>query len=312
MSNSLEGFDKMAATFASDVDQAFWINFWISLVLGLSVILPMFYFAWKYREDNVKDEDIENITHNTALEIAWTLIPTSMLMVLFYYGYDSMRILRTMPDESKSIVVHVVGKKWSWMHTYAANGDGFVHKSEALYVPKGQDVILKMTAPLNDVIHSYFVPAFRMKEDVVPGRTTKQWFNATELGTYDVECAEYCGTRHSYMMTKIHVIPRAEYDAWFTGSSKVGPGEKEVAKSKGQELYEANGCNGCHSIDSDAILVGPSLQGIGVKHDVAYLKNAIVTPDKDVPEGFTPGVMPPFALPDEDVAALVEYLTTGK
>ena len=312
MSNSLQGFDTMAATFAADVDQAFWINFWISIILGLSVIVPMFYFAWKYRADKVKDEDISTATHNTTLELAWTLIPTAMLMVLFYYGYSSMKVLRTMPAESESIVVHVLGKKWSWNHTYAANKNGFVHKSAELYVPQSENVILKMTAPLNDVIHSYFIPAFRMKEDVVPGRTTQQWFNATKLGTYDIECAEYCGTRHSYMLSKVHVIPKAEYDAWFEGNSKVGPGEKEVAKSKGHELYDMNGCSGCHSIDTDSVLVGPSLKGIGAKHDATYLKDAIMTPDKDVPEGFTAGIMPPFALPDADVAALVDYITTGK
>ena len=312
MSNSLQGFDVMAATAAADVDQAFWINFWISVVLGLSVLIPMFYFAWKYSENKVKDEDIENVTHNTALEIAWTLIPTALLMVLFYYGYSSMKVLRTMPAESQSIVVNVVGKKWSWMHTYQANKNGFVHKSEVLYVPQNKNVILKMTAPLNDVIHSYYVPAFRMKEDVVPGRTTQQWFNATTLGEYDVECAEYCGARHAYMLTKIKVIPQAEYDAWFESNSKVGPGEKEVAKSRGHEIYDENGCSGCHSIDTDTVLVGPGLKGIGSKHDDAYLKDAIVNPDKDVPEGFSPGIMPPFALPDADVAALVEYLKTGK
>lgn len=312
MSNSLQGFDTMAATFAADVDQAFWLNFWISIILGLSVIVPMFYFAWKYRADKVKDEDISNVTHNTVLELAWTLIPTAMLMVLFYYGYSSMKILRTMPAESESVVVNVLGKKWSWNHTYAANKAGFVHKSAELYVPQGTNVILKMTAPLNDVIHAYFVPAFRMKEDVVPGRITKQWFNATKLGTYDVECAEYCGTRHSYMFSKIHVIPKDEYEAWFESNSKVGPGEKEVAKSKGHELYDMNGCSGCHSIDTDTILVGPGLKGIGEKHDVQYLKDAILNPNKDVPEGFTPDVMPPFNMSDEDVSALVDYIKTGK
>ena len=312
MSNSLQGFDTMAATFAADVDYAFWLNFWISIILGLSVVVPMFYFAWKYRADKVKDEDISTVTHNTMLELAWTLIPTAMLMVLFYYGYSSMKTLRTMPAESESIIVQVEGKKWSWKHTYAANKNGFVHKSAELYVPQGKNVILKMTAPLNDVIHSYFVPAFRMKEDVVPGRVTKQWFNAEKLGTYDVECAEYCGTRHSYMLTKIHVIPEAEYTAWFESNSKVGPGEKEVAKSKGHEIYDMNGCSGCHSIDSDTVLVGPGLKGIGEKYDAQYLKDAILTPNKDVPEGFSAGIMPPFSMSDEDVTALVEYIKTGK
>jgi len=308
----LEGFNSRAATFAADVDQAFWIHIWISVVLFISVIGPMLYFAWKYRADKVKNEDIGTMTHNTFLEIVWTVVPIITLVVFFYYGYTSMKVLRTMPAESQSIVINMEGKKWSWNHTYPANKNGFVHKSRELYVPKDQNIILKMSAPINDVIHSYYVPAFRMKEDVVPGRMTKQWFNSPTIGTYDVECAEYCGTRHSYMLSKIHVIERAEYDAWFESSSKVGPGEVEVAKSKGQELYDNNGCSGCHSIDTDSILVGPSLKGIGAKYDASYLKDAIVNPDKDVAEGFTAGIMPPFALPDTDVAEIIKYMNTAK
>jgi cytochrome c oxidase subunit 2 len=308
----LEGFNSSAATFAADVDQAFWIHIWISVGLFISVVGPMFYFAWKYRADKVKNEDIGTMTHHTLLEITWTVIPVVILMFFFYYGYSSMQVLRTMPAESESIVIDMEGKKWSWMHTYPANKSGFVHKSAELYVPKDQNIILHMTAPLNDVIHSYYVPAFRMKEDVVPGRMTKQWFKSEVIGNYDVECAEYCGTRHSYMLSKIHVIPRAEYDVWFESNSKVGPGEKEVAKSKGHELYDNNGCAGCHAVDSDTVLVGPGLKGIGAKYDATYLKDAIVNPDKDVPEGFYPGVMPPFAMPDADVEALLEYIKTGK
>lgn len=325
MSNSLQGFDVRAATFAADVDQAFWINFWISIVLGLSVIVPMIYFAWKYRESNVKDEDIENVTHSTVLEIAWTLIPTALLMVLFYYGYSSMQALRTMPAESESIVIKVEGSKWKWKYEYPANKSGHVHKitsvydkklgdvPRGLYVPKGTNIILKMTAPLNDVIHAWFVPAFRMKEDVVPGRTTKQWFNSNVVGEYDVECAEYCGTAHSYMYSKVVVMEVDDYNKWFESTAK-SPFEDANAPemSKGQSLYEDNGCAGCHSIDTDSTLVGPSLKGIGAKYDAAYLKDAIVNPDKDIPEGFYPGVMPPFALPDADVDELVKYMQSAK
>ena len=325
MSNSLQGFDARAATFAADVDHAFWLNFWISIVLGLSVIIPMVYFAWKYRESNVKNEDIENVTHNTALEIAWTLIPTAMLMVLFYYGYTSMQALRTMPAESESIVVQVEGSKWKWKYEYPANKSGHVHKitsvydkklggvQRGLYVPKGQNIILEMTAPLNDVIHAWFVPAFRMKEDVVPGRITKQWFNSNVPGEYVVECAEYCGTAHSYMYSKVVVMEQADYDKWFESTAKSPFEDPDAAEiPKGQQIYEDNGCAGCHSIDTDATLVGPALKGIGTKYDTAYLKDAIVNPDKDVPTGFYPGVMPPFALPDADVAELVKYMQSAK
>ena len=274
----LEGFNTSATVVAADIDQAFWINFWVSIVLFASVVLPMLYLAWKYRESNVKDEDIENYTHNTALEIAWTVIPTSMLMVLFYFGYTSMRTARTMPDASTAITVQVEGSKWKWRYEYPANADGFVHKlggaytksindengkvieegtmgKSALYVPAGTNIILEMTAPLDDVIHAWYVPAFRMKEDVVPGRITKQWFNAA-VGEYEVECAEYCGTDHSYMYSRVVVLPKAEYEAWFNSSEDTPKGN--YLKS-GDAALQQHGCKSCHSTTDDKVLVGPTL-----------------------------------------------------
>ena len=306
----LDGFGSSAATFVADIDNAFWINFWISIVLGLSVILPMIYFAWKYRESNVKDEDIQSLTHNTRLEIAWTVIPTILLMVLFWYGYDTMKTLRTMPDASSSITIELEGKKWSWNYTYPANTNGYVHKTAELYVPIDQNIILNMTAPIDDVLHAYYVPAFRMKEDIVPGRMTKQWFNSTVIGTYDVECAEYCGTNHAYMYSKIHVMPRADYDAWMN-SDDSKPAAFATGASKGQELFENNGCASCHSVLNDSIVVGPSLLGITSSKNAQYLKDAILNPDKDIAEGFSAGIMGAVAMSDEDITELYAYIATS-
>jgi len=276
----LEGFNTSATVVAADIDQAFWLNIWISIILFASVVVPMVYLAWKYRESNVKDEDIENYTHNTALEIAWTLIPTAMLMVLFYYGYTSMRTARTMPDASTAITVQVEGSKWKWRYEYPANADGFVHKlggaytkpildengkivekgtmgKSALYVPVGTNIILEMTAPLDDVLHAWYVPAMRIKEDVVPGRVTKQWFNAGTVGEYDVQCAEYCGTDHSYMYSRLVVLPKAEYEAWFNSSDDTPKGN--YLKS-GDAALQLHGCKSCHAITEDKVLAGPSLK----------------------------------------------------
>lgn len=316
----LEGFNTSGTIIAEHIDEAFWIHIWISVALFATVVLPMLYFAWKYRESNVKDEDIENFTHHTGLEITWTVIPTITLLVMFWYGYTSMNTARTMPEimpatekyagdvaTYKALVVDLQGKKWSWSYTYPANANGFVHKTAELYVPVSANVILNMSAPINDVIHAYYVPAFRMKEDVVPGRVTKQWFNSDTIGAYDVECAEYCGTRHSYMYSKIRVMDTAEYAAWYNSSDST-PAQFATGASKGQELYEMNGCNGCHALDDDSILVGPSLKGITAKYDATYLKDAIVNPNKDVPEGFYPDVMPPFAMTDAEIAEVIDYI----
>ena len=276
----LEGFNTSAATFAADVDQAFWIHIVISVALFLSVVAPMFYFAWKYRADKVKDEEVGTLTHHTGLEITWTVIPVILLMVFFYYGYSAMKTLRTMPAEKESIVINVEGSKWKWRYEYPANESGHVHKLggafqqpkidengkvleegtmgiSALYVPVDTNVILKMTAPVDDVIHSFYIPAFRMKEDVVPGRTTKQWFKATEVGEYDIECAEYCGTDHSYMYSRLVVLPKAEYEAWFNSSEDTPKGN--YAKS-GDAILQQHGCKSCHAIETDDVKFGPSLK----------------------------------------------------
>ena len=327
MSNSLQGFDTMAATFAADVDQAFWLNFWISIILGLSVVVPMFYFAWKYRADKVKDEDISTVTHNTTLELIWTLVPTAMLMVLFYYGYSSMKTLRTMPAESESIVVKVEGSKWKWRYEYAPNANGFVHKlggaftkptidengkvikagtmgKSALYVPVGTNIILKMTAPLGDVIHAYFVPAFRMKEDVVPGRITQQWFNSAQVGEYDVECAEYCGSDHSYMYSRVVVMPKAEYEAWFNSNEDTPKGN--YLKS-GDAALQLHGCKSCHAITKDKVLVGPSLKTRTLTEEQVL---DVINNGQDK-LGYAMGAMPAGMATGADAKAIAVYVAAG-
>ena len=327
MSNSLQGFDTMAATFAADVDQAFWLNFWISIILGLSVVVPMFYFAWKYRADKVKDEDISTVTHNTTLELIWTLVPTAMLMVLFYYGYSSMKTLRTMPAESESIVINVEGSKWKWRYEYPANANGFVHKlggaytkpivdengkitekgtmgKSALYVPVGTNILLHMTAPIDDVIHAFFVPAFRMKEDVVPGRITKQWFNSPKVGEYEVECAEYCGTDHSYMYSRIVVLPKDVYNTWFNSNEDTPKGNYA---NSGDALLQQYGCKSCHAVNTDKVLVGPALKTRRLtKEQVLDVIN-----NGQNKLGYAMGEMPAGLVTGKDADEIAAYVSGG-
>lgn len=326
--NMLEGFaGSSAATFAKDIDRALEINFWLSILLFLSVVGPMLYFAWKYRADKVKDEDISNVTHHTLLEIAWTVIPTAILMVFFWYGYDSMRVLRTMPDEKDSIVIYVEGSKWKWRYEYPENEKGFVHKlggaytkpildengkvikegtmdKSALYVPVNTNIILKMTAPVDDVIHSFYIPAFRMKEDVVPGRVTKQWFNASEVGEYDIECAEYCGTDHSYMLSRVVVLPKDEYYAWFNSNQDTPKGNYDKTPNAILQRY---GCKSCHSIDNDKLLYGPTLsKRVLTKEQVLeVIKNG------QDELGYAMGAMPAGLLKGEDAIKVAEYVAGG-
>jgi len=324
----LEGFAGAgAATFAADVDQAIWINFGLSGVLFLSVVVPMLYFAWKYRPSNVKDENIENVIHHTGLEITWTVVPTIMLGIFFWYGYTSMRALRTMPDASNAITVQVEGSKWKWRYEYPANQNGFVHKlggaftkpvqdengkvivkgtmdKSALYVPVGTNIILEMTAPLNDVLHSYYVPAFRMKEDVVPGRITKQWFKADKVGEFDVECAEYCGTDHSYMYSRIVVLPKAEYEAWFNSNEDTPKGN--YAKG-GDAVLQLHGCKSCHSVTTEKQLIGPTLKTRTLTKEqvLDVIKNG------QAKLGYAMGAMPAGLAAGADAQEIAAYVAGG-
>lgn len=325
--NVLEGFTSRAAAFSADIDQALWINLVLSIVLFLSVVAPMLYFAVKYRASNVKDENIENITHHTGLEITWTVVPTLMLAVFFWYGYTSMKTLRTMPDASNAITVKVEGSKWKWRYEYPVNANGYVHKlggaftkpvqdengkiiakgtmdKSALYVPVGTNVILEMTAPLGDVLHSFYVPAFRMKEDVVPGRITKQWFKADKVGEFDVECAEYCGTDHSYMYSRIVVLPKAEYEAWFNSNADTPKGN--YAKG-GDAVLQRHGCKSCHAVTSDKQLIGPALKTrtLSKEQVLDVIKNG------QAKLGYDMGAMPAGLVTGTDAQEIAAYVAGG-
>ena len=323
----LEGFNTSGTVIAEHIDEALTINFWLSIVLFISVVGPMLYLAWKYRADKVKDEDVENVTHNTLLEIIWTGVPTIMMFSFFWYGYTSMVTARTLPAPDNAITVQVEGSKWKWRYEYPANADGHVHKlggafikpkydengkliekgtmaKSALYVPVGTNIILEMTAPVDDVIHAFYVPAFRMKEDVVPGRLTKQWFNSDTVGEYDVECAEYCGTDHSYMYSRIVVLPKDEYNAWFNSTDDTPKGNYDKS---GSALLAQHGCKSCHATLTDDVFFGPTL------------KNRVLTEEQvlDVINngqnqlGYAMGAMPAATATGADAQEIAAYVAGG-
>lgn len=311
----LEGFDSKAATFAADVDRAFWITNAISLAMFLLIVGAMLWFLYRYHHSRVKPEEIENIKDHVGLEVLWTVVPTLLLFVIFYYGYTAFREIRTMPENA--FEVDVLGKRWSWTFTYP-NGK----KSTELYVPLNEKIRLRLHAPVDDVLHSFYVPAFRIKEDVVPGRETALWFQATVPGRYDVECAEYCGTRHSYMLSKVEVLEQAAFDDWYA-SDKLTPHDQGPPKEEGENLYNTLGCAACHSLDG-SVIVGPSFRGIFGKkvkvatggktrelvRDEAYIQRSIMTPSADVVDGFADGLMPNLSdqIDAKQLEALVAFI----
>jgi cytochrome c oxidase subunit 2 len=310
----LEGFNQDVSTFSADIDRAFWVTTGISLGIFLLITGLMVYFIFRYHHSKVNPKEIRNIKNHFALEITWTVIPTILFFIIFYYGYSAFRQIRTMPKDA--FTVDVLGKRWSWTFTYP-NGK----RTDELYVPQGENIRLRLHVPDNDVLHSFYVPAFRVKEDLVPGQENHLWFNATIPGRYDIQCAEYCGTRHSYMLSKVEVMEKKAFDAWYA-SDKLTPHDTGTP-DEGETLYKTLGCASCHSLDGSTI-VGPSFKGIYGKKvtvitggkprtlvvDEAYLRDSVQSPAKDVVQNFPKGIMPNLSdhINEKQMNAIITFI----
>ncbi len=299
-----------ASNFAEGVDLAFKIIFGISIFFLVGITTVMIFFVVKYRRS--KHPKAEQIKDNTALELTWTLIPLALALLMFYYGYVAYSPQRDIPKDAMNVTV--VSKMWAWSFIYPGDKE-----SDMLVLPINKAVVLNLTSL--DVIHSFYVPAFRQKEDCVPGKTNQMWFIPTLAGEYFVLCAEYCGMNHSYMEAKIKVVSEAEYQAWINTLPKKG------IEPEGLTIIKKNACTGCHSIDGSK-LVSTSFKGLygsqsivitdGKEHavtvDEAYLKTSIYEPDKDLVKGLPKGVMKSYKsiVSDDDVAKIIEYIKSIK
>ncbi|MDX9905631.1 MAG: cytochrome c oxidase subunit II [Bacteroidales bacterium] len=295
-----------ASNFVHGVDLTFIIILGISLFFLVGITAVMIYFVIRYsRKRNPKATNIEG---NTKLEILWTVIPLILVLVMFWFGWVGYQPMRKVPEGA--IPVKAIGQMWSWSFEYP-NGK----KSAELVVPLNKPVKLDLFS--RDVLHSLYIPAFRIKEDVVPGKNNYMWFTALELGEYDLYCAEYCGERHSYMLSKVKVLPEAEYESWLVQS------DIPADEHPGLTVLKQNGCIACHSLDGSKI-VGPSFKGI-YGHEVEvitdgkerkiivddeYILKSIYEPNADVVKGFNPGLMISYKeqVKEEDVKKIIEYI----
>ncbi|CAG1022477.1 cytochrome c oxidase subunit II [Methylococcales bacterium] len=187
------------------VDDSFIFIVGISVILLVGITAAMIYFVFRYSEKNNPKPD-QSITGSTTLEILWTVIPLLLVLAMFFYGYAGFKEMRNVPPNA--MVVKVTGKMWFWHFEY----ENKKTSDTLLYLPADKDVKFELQSV--DVNHSFYVPAFRVKEDCIPGRTNYMWFHTSQVGTYDIECAEYCGLNHSYMLGKVIVLPESEYLAW--------------------------------------------------------------------------------------------------
>ena len=294
------------SNFVKGVDLTFYVILGISVFFLVAITATMIFFVIRYRrKKNINPSQIEG---NNALEILWTVVPTILVLVMFYFGWSGYRLMRRVPADA--IPIKAIGQMWKWSFEY---GNGKL--SDELVVPLNKAVKLNLFS--RDVIHSLYIPAFRIKEDVVPGRNNYMWFRPEELGEYDIFCAEYCGDRHSYMLSKVKVVTPADYETWLT-TSNVPAGE-----APGLTLMKRNACVTCHSLDGSKI-VGPSFKGIyghqvtvvtdgqerTITVDDEYIKRSIQDPNADVVKGFNPNLMISYkqTLSDEDIQKIIDFI----
>lgn len=209
-----------ASNTATSVDQVMLIILGISVVLFVGIMGTMVFFVVKYSRKNQKT--VTNISHHTGLELVWTIIPIFIVLVMFYYGFVGFKSMRTGPKDAFQVTV--TGRMWSWLYTYP-NG---IQATDQLRIPMGEFVRFNLKS--TDVIHSFYVPAFRVKWDAVPGRDTHYYVKADKPGTFDVQCAEYCGLQHAYMLSKVTVMPRDEFDKWYAANA---PKKEPAAAASG-------------------------------------------------------------------------------
>jgi cytochrome c oxidase subunit 2 len=304
MSSLFRFIPEQASTLAPQVDQLYWFIIGVTAFFGILTSVLVVYFAVKYRTNDPLAVGAP-ITGSIPLELAWSIIPFLISVVIFAWASQVFFDIYRPPDQTLNI--YSTGKRWMWKFQHL---DGKAEINE-LHVPVGRAV--KVTFTSEDVLHSLYFPAFRTKADAIPGRYSTVWFNATKVGVFDIFCAEYCGTKHSGMIGKVHVMEPAAYQAWLSGSDGGG-----TLASRGERLFSELACNTCHLGDGSGR--GPSLvdkfgtqerlaNGSVVNIDESYVRESILMPQLKLVEGYQP-LMPTFQglVNEESVMALVEYV----
>jgi cytochrome c oxidase subunit 2 len=301
--SGVQGLAPAASTLAASTDALMLAMFLLCGTVAVVLCVLVVVFAVRYRRgarvSRAPPRPLKGI------EVAWTLTPLAIFLAIF--GWSAREFLGLQVPPPGALPVTIVAKQWMWKAQHR-NGR---REIDELHVPLGEPVVLTLAS--QDVIHSFFVPAFRIKQDVVPGRYTRLWFTATRLGEYPLFCSEYCGSQHSRMLGRIVVLSPSDYARWLAS----GPAEPSVAE-EGFTIFRRLGCSGCH--DARSTVHAPALDGIAgrtvhlqdgrtVVADGTYLRDSIVLPSRDIVAGYA-DVMPSFAgqLDEEELAALVTYL----
>lgn len=302
-----------ASNFVEGVDNAFVLILSICIFFLIGITVAMLYFIYRYnKKRNPKATQIEG---STVLEILWTVIPLAIVMVMFFFGWTGWKPMKEKPPKD-SFPIKTYARMWSWTFEYP-NGK----ITDSLYVPQGKPVSLDLIS--QDVIHSLYIPAFRLKQDVVPGNKNFMWFIANSPGSYDIFCAEYCGQRHSYMYSSVVVLTDSAFNKWYIDTTAIEETGEVKKVYAGEAIMKKNGCFACHSTNGTKI-VGPSYKGIfgepvtvienGEEKQVVvnkeYIKKSIYEPEAQIVKGFKGGQMLSYKniIKEEEIDKIIEYL----
>jgi cytochrome c oxidase subunit 2 len=305
---------------APRVDALYFYLVGISTFFSMLIFTLAIYFAVKYRRRSDDEPPPPQLRDTLSLEIIWIVVPLVLVMIAFFWGASVYLAMARPPQDA--LEIFVVGRQWMWKFQHP---DG-QREINQLHVPLGRPI--KLTMASEDVIHSFFVPAFRVKHDVVPGFYTTAWFEATKTGRFHLFCAEYCGTQHAGMVGQVVVLEPKQYEAWLSGAP-AGPGgitapegrldlpEGSLA-GRGQKLFQELGCQTCHHLDRQGI--GPVLAGLFGKErqlqsgktvvvDESYIRESILNPHANIVAGFQP-LMPPYQgrVNEEELMQLIAYI----
>lgn len=301
-------FSGGASNLAEGVDKAFVFIFTIAFIFIVGITAFMIYTVIRYSRK--RNRSPKQFTGSVKLEVIWTVIPTILVMLMFYYGWIGFAPMRKPPADAMRITA--IGRMWEWEFDY---GDGKLSKE--LVIPVNKPVRLDLVS--EDVNHSLFIPAFRVKEDVVPGYNNFLWFTPNYIGDYEILCTEYCGLLHSAMLSKTRVIEQAEFDKWLAELVPTG----NIPDPEGLVLLKNTGCLACHSQDGSR-LVGPTFKDVygsqkivvtggeerTITVDGDYISRSITEPDADIVKGFARGLMKSYSgeLTPDEINMIIEYL----
>jgi cytochrome c oxidase subunit 2 len=302
-----------ASITAHDTDWLYMFMVWGSTIFAVAIFAAMFYFIKRYRATSRKANEVAEPSseHNTTLEITWSIIPMFIVVALFVWGFQGFVSLRTPPRGA--LEIQATGQKWKWLFDYPHGTE------DALHVPVNRPVRVLIHSV--DVLHSLYLPNFRVKMDAVPGRYTDLWFQATKPGDYPIFCAEYCGTSHSDMLSHVIVHPPGDYEKWLVEQKKKL--EDIPLPELGKLLYQKQGCSTCHTTDGSR-LIGPTWKGMfgRTEHftggasaavDENYIRESILDPQAKIVDSYPPS-MPTYQgkLSDRQLTGIIEYIKSLK